>query len=169
MYRLAKFGLTLTAAALFCWPAPVLADGPTVPYKDHLSGQVTVLGGSYPTFTQSYSAMGEATHMGRCQVIGHQTLHFVFGHPLQVGAYGDVLDGEIFYTAADGSELMGRYSGTFKRTSPDFVVLTIDVEFVGLTGRLVGVHGTSTATIKASGPFVGNPFIWTSDGEWTFP
>jgi hypothetical protein len=169
MYRVINFGLILTAAALLCRTAPVLADGPTVPYKDHLSGQVTDLGGGYPTFTQSYSAQGEATHLGRCQVSGSQTLLFVAGHPLEVGAHGEILHGLIQYTAADGSVLMGQYSGTFKRTSPYFVVLTVDIEFVGVTGRLVGVHGTTTATIIASGPFVGNSFSWTSDGEWTFP
>ena len=35
MYRLTKFGIVLTAVALLCWPAPILA-GPTVPYKDRV-------------------------------------------------------------------------------------------------------------------------------------
>jgi len=55
MHQLAKFGFILAAAALFCWATPVLADGPTVPYKDHASGEVDTLGGTYPTFTQTYS------------------------------------------------------------------------------------------------------------------
>jgi hypothetical protein len=64
---------------------------------------------------------------------------------------------------------LGQYSGTFERPSPDFVVLTIDVQLVGVTGRVTGVIVTATSTIIASGPFVGNPFTWTTDGEWTFP
>jgi hypothetical protein len=169
MYRLAKFGFILTAAALLCWAAPTLA-GPTVPYKDHASGEVDTLGGTYPTFTQTYSATGEATHLGHSQYEGSQTLHFADGtKPLEVGAHGEILDGFMMITAADGSVLLGQYSGKFERPSPDFVVLTIDLQLVGVTGRVTGVTVTATTTIIASGPFVGNPFIWTTHGEWTFP
>jgi hypothetical protein len=170
MYQRAKFGFILAAAALFCWANPVLADGPTVPYKDHASGEVDTLSGTYPSFTQTYSATGEATHLGHSQYEGSQILQFADGtKPLEVGAHGEVLDGFMMITAADGSILLGQYSGTFERPSPDFVVLTIDLQLVGVTGRVTGVTVTATTTIIASGPFVGNPFTWTTDGEWTFP
>jgi hypothetical protein len=43
MYRLAKFGIVLTVAALACWTASVLADPPLHDYRDSVSGQVDSL------------------------------------------------------------------------------------------------------------------------------
>jgi hypothetical protein len=169
MYRLAKFGIVLTVAALACWTASVLA-GPTVPYKDHAQGIGLVTGvidpGPPPILAIAIGGSGEGTRLGRYDFVGSHTLNF---------QTMTVDDGTFVQTAADGSALSGTYSGTVKQTGPNTRVLDLTVEIVEGTGRLAGVTGVNQTEVIVTGPFTTPTgkmyftFTWTSDGTWTLP
>jgi hypothetical protein len=161
MYRLATFGLILTAAALLCWPAPVLA-GPTVPYKDKASGWAMLTPtDSRTTFLADIWGEGEATHLGLYEFTGHHTLQF------NTPTTGEIRDGTFTFTAADGSTISGTYSGTFapSPTDPDVRQNVLDVVVTGGTGRLSGVTGSITTTVDVVGAPPMLTFTWTSVGE----
>jgi hypothetical protein len=164
MFRLAKLGFILTAAALLCWAAPTLA-GPTVPYKDHASGTAEVTGvidpGPPPILAIRIHGFGEGTHLGLYEFDGHHILNF---------QTGEVEDGESTLTAADGSTMSGIYFGT-STTRPDGTLeIDLTVLSLGLTGRLEGVTSVFQTTVLATqtGPTTFD-FTWTSEGTWTFP
>jgi hypothetical protein len=162
MYRLAKFSLIMTAAALLCWPAPLLS-GPTVPYKDRIAGTGTIVNVSGPTVTVALMGKGEATHFGRCKVEGLHKLTFLT-------PTSGTVDGSGAYTAADGSTIAGIYSGTFT-TIPGGRQLTLTAVFKQGTGRLAGFTGKVTTTVNVT--VTPNPlsttFTYASTGTLTFP
>jgi hypothetical protein len=164
MYRLITFGITLTAAALLCWPAQVLA-GQTVSYKDSVEGTAT-LEPSLPTVLVQILGTGEGSHLGRFQVNGGHTL--LFTPPPTTGG---TVNGQATYTVKDGSTIQITYSGTFTN-GPNHRLLDLQAQFGQGTGRLAGVTG-SAATIVIVSPVPGSPldttFTYTSEGTLTFP
>jgi hypothetical protein len=169
MYRLAKFGFILAAAALSCWPAASLADH-NVAYRDHASGMSVVTGLAPPPlvgFSVALNGTGEATHLGRFEATATQVLNL---------ANGKISNGQFIYTAADGSTLSGTYSGM--TTTPDPVTgqrrNDLVLQFVEGTGRLDRVKGgtAQTTVFVTPVPGVSPPtftFAYTSEGYLTFP
>ena len=158
MYRLAKFGVILTAA-LWCWPAPILA-GPTVPYKDSVSGQA-VTTGKYPTFTATLTGKGAATYLGRFTMQGAETLTFDPG-----SLTSGVVDGTFTYFGVDGKTTnSGTFTGRFTLLATGGRRLDLTVTAQG-TGRLAGVKGTAKATVFSDAL---GKFTYNSVGTTTFP
>jgi hypothetical protein len=169
MYRLAKFGFILTAAALSCWPAAALADH-NVAYMDHASGMSVVTGPAPPPLSGVSVALngtGEATHVGRFEATATQVLNLTTG---------EISNGQFTYTAVDGSTLSGTYSGM--TTTPDPVTgqrrNDLVLVFTGGTGRLDRVKGGTAQTIVFVTPVPGvSPptftFTYTSEGYLRFP
>jgi hypothetical protein len=164
MYQLTKFGVViLTAAALSCWPAPVLA-GPTVPYKDHASGTAEVIGvihpGPPPILEIRIHGFGEGTHLGHFEFTGTHILNF---------QTMEVEDGEFTFTAADGSTISGIYFGPFTQTAPDVRRNDLTVLILEGTDRLAGVTGIVQTVVIVVGTGPTFDFTWTSEGFLTFP
>ncbi len=173
MYRLAQFGLILSAAALSCWPAPILAGPPEHSYRDSALGEVTYLAlidpnPTGPTFYQEYEGTGVANPLGRYNFAGSHILKFEPPPGIgEEGAHGSVL-GEFTTTTPDGSTITGTYAGTFRRVE-GVVRFDLTVLFGEGTGRLDGVTGEAVTSVIATGASPGNPFTWTSEGFLTFP
>lgn len=163
MYRLAKFGLILTAVALSCWPAPTLA-GPTVPYRDRVSGKAVTTGG--PTvFTTTLSGQGLAHPFGPFTMTGTETLTVT--SVTNGVASGPVTDGTFTNTTVDGSTVSGTFFGAFTIDLKTGVrKLVLSVTATQGTGRLLGVTGQATATVISDA--AGN-FTYTSVGKLTLP
>jgi hypothetical protein len=163
MYRLIKLSLILTAAALSCWTAPVLADH-NVPFKSSGSGIVTGLDQrNLPFVSQEYYGTGVASHLGYAELSGGHTLLFLSAHG------GLILDGTFTLTAADGSKLSGTYdNGTFQREG-EVVYLSGTFRFETGTDRLAGVTGEADTDVTAAGRDVGSTFFWNMEGTLTFP
>jgi hypothetical protein len=160
MYRLAKFGVILTAVALLCWPAPTLA-GPPVPYKDRVSGQAAPPTGTYPTFNVTLTGKGAATYLGRFTMIGAETLTFDPG-----SLTSGVVDGTFTYFGVDGKTTnSGTFTGRFTLLATGGRRLDLTVTAQG-TGRLAGVTGTAKATVFSD---AAGKFTYTSVGTATFP
>jgi hypothetical protein len=165
MYRLTKFGIFLTAVALWCWPVPILA-GPTVPYRDFVKGVSTTTGGNGTTiFYQSLAGTGVATQLGRFTMTGTETLTVT---SVKNGvASGPVSDGTFTLTAADRSTVSGTFNGTFTiNLTTGARKLLLSVQVKQGTGRLLGVTGQTTTTVISDA--AGN-FTYKSVGTLTFP
>jgi hypothetical protein len=166
------FSVIVTAAALACWPASTLADGPTVPFRDSGSGEITDLElVDFYHVRQGFEATGLALHMGRVDF--DATLASGLGHTLYfpetvLSHYGYVLDGHGIYTAANGAQLQVEYDGEFERID-DVVYLFVEFRFTEGTGRLAGVTGRADTDVIAAGRNVGDPFVYTVEGTLTFP
>jgi hypothetical protein len=166
MCRIATFGLFLAGIALSFWPAPTLA-GPTVPYKDHVSGSATSLlvSPSPPTVATHIEREGVATYLGRCAIEGDHLL--VFTSPTE----GFVVGGTVTYTAADGLTMSGTYSGPFE-TVDGVRLLHLEVVVDEGTRRLDGLTGWAETTVYVV-PDPEDPLtaVWDYDatGEVTLP
>jgi hypothetical protein len=137
--------------------------GPTVPYRDAVTGRVTALVPTGPTtFTQSIAGKREAIHLGRFEMTGTHTVKFLSPQD------GQLLGGSFTYTFKDGSTMTGTYSGTFRRVGA-VVRFDLTVLAQGGTGRLNGVTGVSQTVVIGIGPDPGKPFTYTSVGTLTFP
>ena len=160
MFRLAGFTLVLTAAALSCWPAPSLA-GPTVPYQDSASGILTAVDATNsPAVSVSIAGLGQATYLGLFSMVGSHTLH------LDTGL---VTDGQFTYKAADGSTMVGIYSGYMEFDASGALQLFLIVQLLPDegTGRMYGVRGSALTVVTVYGFEVGSPFTYTSEGTLT--
>jgi hypothetical protein len=154
----------LTAAALLCWTAPVLA-GQTVSYKDYVEGTATLDRSNFPpTVGVQISGTGNGMHLGRFQVDGGHRL--VFTSP-----QGGTVPGQAIYTTENGSTIQITYTGTFTN-GPNHRLLDLQAQLGQGTGRLAGVTG-SVATIVIVSPVPGSAidttFTYTSEGTLTFP
>jgi hypothetical protein len=164
VYQLTKFSVViLTGVALLCWAAPTLA-GPTVPYKDHASGQAVVTGGTFPTFAVHIHGFGEGTHLGHFEFDADEILQFDVQDP----ATGEILEGVGTNTAADGSTAKYIYFGTFTTLPDGTGTLRLDLTVLILegTGRLEGVTGEYETIVLVPPTF---SFTETSKGTLMFP
>jgi hypothetical protein len=138
--------------------------GPTVPYKDSISGVVTGLVMTGPgMFTQTIAGTGQATHIGRVGVSGSHTLKFL------TPQMGQVLNDSFTYIGPAGKTMTGTYSGTFTQVTPNSRRFDLTVSLQG-GGKLAGVTGTAQTvviTMGQGGP--GSTFTYTSAGTLTFP
>jgi hypothetical protein len=121
--------------------SPVLAKKPLVPFKANVTG---VAGpppsGAPPWYMEVYGA-GVATHMGKVAVFQS---HYVT--PTSDPYLLDFSDGVFVWTAANGDELHGTYSGQLQVVSE--VLSEIHGTFVidGGTGRFQSATGGGSAS-----------------------
>ncbi len=138
------------------------AQAQTVPLRGSGEGQVIRQVNptpENPVGEQEYVAEGHLTLLGRISV--HGTTFFT--------ADGRVLPPSFFVvTAADGSTIAGRYSGTFAPIpgTPN-LEFTVEAVWGEGTGRLAGLTGRSTITAVLDG--LTGAFDWQMRGVWTLP
>lgn len=130
-------------------------SGPTVPYKGRASGTLTTVSPGFLSFT----AIGNATHLGRYTEVGSNNFD----------EFGNVSNGVFTYTAADGSTLSGTYSGTYTPLPTGDIRFNVNVDYVQGTGRLAGVTGDAQLVATLSGVALGAAFTYETRGSLVFP
>jgi hypothetical protein len=132
----ARIVLALAMILLLAGSASVAADGAQVPFVTTLQvtptfdGAITVPPYGFKLQVDGY---GEVMHLGWTTWHAHQRV------------YGDgTLDAEMWFTAANGDELSGTYSGTGYRDANNVSHCTGTYEFTGGTGRFADVGGTGS-------------------------
>ena len=167
MFRIASFGIVLTAVAFLWRPAPTLAGPPeSLPYTDSVSGTAELTGGSENTATYQLNGTGSSPELGNFDMEGSDTL--VATSVNDDGTFsGKVTDGTFTLTAENGT-VSGIFGGTFTVDLDGTATLTLSVRIdpdEG-TGAFAGVGGTATTTVILD---TTGAFTYTSDGTLRLP
>lgn len=160
MFR--RFTILSVALAVIAGLASVQqASAQTVPHKERTDGVILVSEFDSPTLaSQEWSAVGQATHMGRYTEVG--------SHKADL-ATGEILDGEFTSTAADGSTISGIYYGNFTVNGDGSVSYQVVAEWLEGTGRFEGVTGIGDVSALATGVTPGSTFHFDANGVWDLP
>jgi hypothetical protein len=141
------------------------ARAQTVPHKESADGALTSSVNptpQNPLGTQTWVAVGNATHMGKYSQLGSHN----FTAPDAQGK-GLIVSGRFLSTAADGSTIAGSYAGTYTILGNNLVQYNVTALWQTGTGRLAGVTGR--ADVVAVLNAVTGKFHYDDAGFWIFP
>jgi hypothetical protein len=133
---------------------PVSA-GDQVPFRGSMSGTATVTPISPPIVSVLLETSGTATHLGR----------FTLEAPHIVNQATLMAEGTYVFTAADGSTLTARLSGSASMVAPGVLAIAETGIFTGGTGRFAGATGsfsTDRTFFPATGQTYGSFTGWIS-------
>jgi hypothetical protein len=141
-----------SAALLLIGSAAAVAA--SVPYKERGSGAVTSFDGQHISFAGG----GKATHLGKYTIVGEN----------DIDPFGNVLNGEVTSTAANGETLHGTYSGTYAPLASGQILFQVHVQWQSGTGSLAGTTGYVDVVALIEGVTPGSTYALEGFGELLF-
>jgi hypothetical protein len=120
--------------------ARLLYNDQPLPFKAHVSAQATAIPQRPPPWYMEVFGSGTCTHMGNITVYQH---HMVV--PAADGGV-DFTDGYWLWTAANGDQVQGTYSGHMPFNPAGYFEIHGYFIIAGGTGRLVNARGEGPAS-----------------------
>jgi hypothetical protein len=150
---ISRWFVASTAAAVIV--ATAAAVSATVPYKERGTGTVTNVVGNRIFFAGG----GKATHLGKYTLTGSNDFDLV----------GNIQNGQVTSTAANGATLSGTYAGTYTPLPTGQLKFDVHVQWSTGTDQLAGVTGAANVVAIIDGISPGSPYVLDGIGQLLFP